>query len=304
MRKISAILLLCVMLFSGCTQTHNNDLQSADNVPDEITIESEKSNEKTAQRTNYRFETQELHARRDGNQIYGVIYIPQNTGEKMPAVIFSHGFGGNYQVGARYAEALARKGYVVYCFDFCGGSTESRSDGSTLEMSIFTEQADLEAVLRMIQKQPFVDSQNIFLMGTSMGGAVSAMTAASHEEEIQGVILLYPAFVLVDDAKERFASVEEIPDTYYNMWMTVGRVFAEDLLDYDMYGAISAYKKDVLLIHGDADNIVPLSYSQRAEEVYDSARLEVLPGAGHGFYGNDAEQAVAWILEYLEAHKK
>ena len=72
------------------------------------------------------------------------------------------------------------------------------------------------------------------------------MTAASHEEEIQGIILLYPAFVLVDDAKERFASVEEIPDTYYNMWMTVGRVFAEDLLDYDMYGAISAYKKDVL----------------------------------------------------------
>ena len=71
-----------------------------------------------------------------------------------------------------------------------------------------------------------------------------------------------------------------------------------------MYGAISAYKKDVLLIHGDADNIVPLSYSQRAVEVYDSARLEVLPGAGHGFYGNDAEQAVAWILEYLEAHKK
>ena len=130
------------------------------------------------------------------------------------------------------------------------------------------------------------------------------MTAASHEEEIQGIILLYPAFVLVDDAKERFASVEEIPDTYYNMWMTVGRVFAEDLLDYDIYGAISAYKKDVLLIHGDADNIVPLSYSQRAEEVYDSARLEVLPGAGHGFYGNDAEQAVAWILEYLEAHKK
>ena len=85
MRKISAILLLCVMLFSGCTQMHNNDLQSADNVPDEITIESEKSNEQTAQRTNYRFETQELHARREGNQIYGVIYIPQNTGEKMPA---------------------------------------------------------------------------------------------------------------------------------------------------------------------------------------------------------------------------
>ena len=51
-------------------------------------------------------------------------------------------------------------------------------------MSIFTEQADVEAVLAMIQEQPFVDSNNIFLMGTSMGGAVSAITAAAHEEEI------------------------------------------------------------------------------------------------------------------------
>ena len=77
--------------------------------------------------------------------------ISQNAGEQMPAVIFSHGFGGNYQVGTQYAEALAEKGYVVYCFDFCGGSPESRSDGSTLEMSIFTEQADLEAVIAMFQ---------------------------------------------------------------------------------------------------------------------------------------------------------
>lgn len=252
----------------------------------------------------YEYETQELYAKRDENRIYGVVYVPQNAGEKMPAVIYSHGFGGNYQVGTQYAEALAAKGYVVYCFDFCGGSPGSRSDGSTLEMSIFTEQADLEAVIGMVQELSYVDNDNIFLMGTSMGGAVSAITAAAHEDEIQGAILLYPAFVLVDNANEQFESVEDIPDTYHLMWMTVGHVFAEDLLDYDIYEAISAYKKDVLLIHGDADGIVPLSYSEKAVEAYDSARLEVLPGAGHGFYGSDAEQAVDWMQEYLEAHKQ
>lgn len=252
----------------------------------------------------YEYETQELYAKRDENRIYGVVYVPQNAGEKMPAVIFSHGFGGNYQVGTQYAEALAAKGYVVYCFDFCGGSPGSRSDGSTLEMSIFTEQADLEAVIGMVQELPYVDNDNIFLMGTSMGGAVSAITAAAHEDEIQGAILLYPAFILVDNANEQFESVEDIPDTYHLMWMTVGHVFAEDLLDYDIYEAISAYKKDVLMIHGDADSIVPLSYSEKAVEAYDSARLEVLPGAGHGFYGSDAEQAVDWMQEYLEAHKQ
>lgn len=252
----------------------------------------------------YEYETQELYAKRDENRIYGVVYVPQDAGEKMPAVIFSHGFGGNYQVGTQYAEAFAAKGYVVYCFDFCGGSPGSRSDGSTLEMSIFTEQADLEAVIGMVQELSYVDNDNIFLMGTSMGGAVSAITAAAHEDEIQGAILLYPAFVLVDNTNEQFESVEDIPDTYHLMWMTVGHVFAEDLLDYDIYEAISAYKKDVLLIHGDADGIVPLSYSEKAVEAYDSARLEVLPGAGHGFYGSDAEQAVDWMQEYLEAHKQ
>ena len=70
------------------------------------------------QQAAYQYETQELYAARQGNQIYGVIYIPQNAGEEMPAVIFSHGFGGTHSVGTRYAQALASNGYVVYCFDF------------------------------------------------------------------------------------------------------------------------------------------------------------------------------------------
>ena len=302
MKRISLMLLLCILLLCGCAQEIPTQLSiypSDNSAPVPPTEETGQ----TADAETYEFETQELFAERDGNRIYGVIYIPQNAGVKMPAVIFSHGFGGNYQVGAGYAEALARKGYVVYCFDFCGGSPGSRSDGYTLEMSLFTEQADLEAVIRMIQQRPFVDSSNTFLMGTSMGGAVSAITAAANKEDIQGAVLLYPAFVLVDNAKEQFSSVENIPDTYHLMWMTVGRTFAEKLLDYDIYQAISVYDKDVLLIHGDADSIVPLIYSQKAVEAYASARLEVLPGAGHGFYGSDAEQTVAWTLEYLENHK-
>lgn len=255
------------------------------------------------QQAAYQYETQELYAARQGNQIYGVIYIPQNAGEEMPAVIFSHGFGGTHSVGTRYAQALASNGYVVYCFDFCGGSPGSRSDGSTLEMSIFTEQADLEAVISVVQELDYVDSENLFLMGTSQGGAVSAITGAANEEEIRGMVLLYPAFVMVDNANELFRSVEEIPDEYFFMWMNVGRAYFEPLLGYDIYGEISAYSKDVLLIHGDADSIVPLSYSERALEFYPSAELKVISGGGHGFYGDDARQVIDYILEYIESHR-
>ena len=71
-------------------------------------------------------------------------------------------------------------------------------------------------------------------------------------------------------------------------------------MDYDIYGAIAAYDQDVLLIHGDSDTIVPLEYSQRALEVYPSARLEVIRGGGHGFYGDNARLAT----DYSELCKK
>lgn len=232
-----------------------------------------------------------------------MIYIPQGTEEKMPAVIFSHGFGGNHSVGTQYAEALAEQGYVVYCFDFCGGSSGCRSDGSTLEMSVFTEQADLEAVIAMMQGLEYVDSENLFLMGTSQGGAVSAITGAAHKEEIRGMVLLYPAFLLAERANELFQSVEEIPDTYFFLWMEVGRVYFEPLIGYDIYEEIAAYDRDVLMIHGDADSIVPLTYSERALEVYPSSELKVISGGGHGFYGEDARQVIDYMLEYLEAHR-
>lgn len=187
-------------------------------------------------RTDYEYEVQDLYAQRGENVIYGVAYIPQNAGEKMPAVIFSHGFGGTHQVGDGYARALAQKGYMVYCFDFCGGGLGSSSGGSPLEMSVFTEKADLEAVMEMVSSLDYVDSENLFLMGTSQGGAVSAITGADHRDEVRGMILLYPAFVLADRANELFQSVEEIPDTYYFLWMNVGRIMICGTIDPETGG--------------------------------------------------------------------
>ncbi len=251
----------------------------------------------------YAYEIQELSVKRDGKQIYGELYLPQNTKTKLPTVIISHGLGGNYRTGAEYAEALAKLGYAVYCFDFRGGSTSSRSDGSTLEMSIFTQQNDLEDVIDTMKEQSFVDEENIFLLGTSQGGVVSAMTAASRND-IQGLILLYPAFVLIDIAKEQFKSIEDIPDTYQLLWMRVGKIYAEKLLDYDVYNEISHYKNDVLIIHGTDDHIVPQSYSKKAVDTYPSADLKVLNGAQHGFDGSDLIKATEYITEYLNTHKK
>lgn len=278
-------LLLCLLPAGGCAASSSALPPSA-----------------AAEDTTYPYTTQELYAERDGNRIYGMLYRPQDAGENLPAAIFSHGFGGTYRVGVPYAQALAEKGYAVYCFDFCGGSYSSQSDGSPLDMSLRTEQADLEAVIRMVQELDFIDADNLFLMGTSQGGAVSAVTAAYHPDEIRGLILLYPAFIMAERANELFQSEEEIPDTYYFMWMEVGHEYFASLLRYDIYADIAGYDRDVLLLHGDADTIVPLSASERALESFPSALLEVLPGAGHGFSGEDESTAIRLIEDYLQSH--
>lgn len=245
------------------------------------------------------YQKKELTAKRGKKQIYGVVYIPQGNKKCMPTVIYSHGFGGSYESGENYAKALAKEGYVVYCFDFCGGSEDSRSDGSALDMSVFTDQKDLEAVIKMLKKQAFVDKNNIFLLGSSQGGFVSAITAADHADGIRGMILLYPAFVLVDDAKGQFDSVSEISDQMFYKWMTVGKAYFKDILDYDVYSQIKKYKKRVLIIHGDADDIVPLSYSKKVVSVYKKADLKVIKGAGHVFYGKEERSAKNYMLDYL-----
>ncbi len=278
-------LLLCLLPAGGCAASSSALPPSA-----------------AAEDTTYPYTTQELYAERDGNRIYGVLYRPQDAVEKLSAIIFSHGFGGTYRVGIPYAQALAEKGYAVYCFDFCGGSYSSQSDGSPLDMSLRTEQADLEAVICMVQELDFIDADNLFLMGTSQGGAVSAVTAADHPDEIRGLILLYPAFIMAERANELFQSEEEIPDTYYFMWMEVGHEYFASLLGYDIYADIVGYDRDVLLLHGDADTIVPLSASERALEAFPFALLEVLPGAGHGFSGEDESTAIRLITDYLQSH--
>lgn len=51
-----------------------------------------------------------------------------------------------------------------------------------------------------------------------------------------------------------------------------------------------------------ADNIVPVSYSERAAVTMEAAVLLKIEGAGHGFYGKDdlnaTEEAITFINQY------
>ena len=122
------------------------------------------------------FSQEELWLKKGKQNIYGVLYRPEGI-KKAPLLIVSHGIGSNHRSGAPYAEAFAKLGYAVYCYDFCGGGRASKSDGKTSDMSIFTEEKDLEAVVNGLRKVKGIKKGKVTLLGISQGGMVSALYA-------------------------------------------------------------------------------------------------------------------------------
>ena len=248
-------------------------------------------------------EERELWVERDGMRIFGVLFTPEGAGADCPrpAVICSHILGGTYKNSGKYAREMASRGYIAYAFDFCGGAAESRSTGKTTESSIKTEAADLSAVLDAIRALPEVDAQNVFLFGQSQGGAVSAMVAAERPNDVAGLILLYPAFIIHGLAVEMFGTADNVPDVY-RLWLDLGRVYAVDAIEYDFYEHIGAFTGPVLMFQGTADKLEPRHYTDRAAEVYADVDYEVFEGVGHSFQGELRQHVHDRVAAFVAAH--
>lgn len=236
--------------------------------------------------------------------LYGELLRPKGKEGPLPTVICCHGFGSSYKLCKNtVGMCLAKSGYQVYCFDFYGGSKSSRSGGTMLEMSIFTEREDLDAVIDTLAKWREVDREHLYLLGESQGGCVAGITAPWHEAQLKAMILYYPAFCIPEDAQKKFARVEDIPETGKVLNQNIGRIYNEKLLDYDIYEEIRRFSKPVLILHGDGDTVVDISYGQRAAEVYPNATFKRYPGEIHGFMGKGKLQAAKDSYHFLEDNR-
>lgn len=234
----------------------------------------------------------------DGRRIYGTLHIPEDGRDVHPLVIMSHGFGGAHWRLDQFASDFVQAGYLAYGFDFCG-SARSQSDGNPLENSVLTEADDLNGVMDVLLQRPDVDRSRVCLFGRSQGGFVSSYVAAQRPADVRALVMFFPAFVLQDDARKRADDQGKFPEASEVMGKTIGRKYNEDAVSFDIYDVIGAYKGKVLIVHGDADAIVPLSYSERAVECYADAQLVVLPGQGHGFHEGGNPVAAEITLKFL-----
>ncbi len=232
--------------------------------------------------------------------VYGMLYLPEGEGP-FPTVIMSHGFGSDEGVWTYTAHALASSGFVCYAFDFCGGNTLGRSDGSMLEMSAMTEKADLLAIIDQITEEDFCDTNNLFLMGESMGGLVSTLAAAERADVVKAIALYYPAFNMPENARSLYASADEIGEEMSFLGMTIGKPFYADVLELDVSEVIGTFEIPVCIVHGDRDIIVPLESSEAAAGTLAHCEMTALEGEGHGFSAGGQARASRIAYDFFSA---
>lgn len=238
-----------------------------------------------------------------GKKIFGNIYLPQDEAGSKPLLIYSHGAGQSADEADKICRGAASMGLMAYAFDFRGGSKTSRSEGDHLRMSAKTEQSDLDDVLGRLLQDPAVDKDRVFLIGHSLGAFVSSLEGCANPRKIKGMILIAPAYNMPDVAKMYYPDYNKIADSTVIYGTVLGRKFFEDIHGMDPYRKASKFPGDVLIIHGDEDEVVPLSYSQKAAELFPSCTLKVYPGTGHAFNGEIGttlrSDINAWLKERI-----
>ena len=217
----------------------------------------------------------------NGKDIYARAFVPDVEG-RVPLVIFSHGLGADARHEEEVQKALAKAGIAVFSFEFAGGSSSSApmSEGLTTEMSVLTEVQNLKDAIRIASGLEYADPQKIYLMGSSQGGLVTALTA-EEVTNIAGLFLFYPAFSLPDDIRSSFPKLDEVPETFNLLGTKIGKKYITDIYDMDPYANLDKLTMPVHIFHGKDDNIVPITASQKTMKRLKDARLTTLEDTGH-----------------------
>ncbi|MGQ9479627.1 MAG: alpha/beta hydrolase [Thermoproteota archaeon] len=245
-----------------------------------------------------------------GEKISGVIHVPDRV--PAPAVLFCHGFTGDrietHRLFVRAARRITREGFVAFRFDFRGSG---ESEGEFEDMTVSSEISDLNVVIDFLKGRREVMEDKIGVIGLSLGGSVSILTAAQNQVIKAVCTWSSPADLkpLSNVRKSLGTGGEEIFEKEYidlPSGYRVRKTFFMDLLKHDVLaGCAKISPRPLLIIHGSNDTIVPI---QHARSLYEKAgepkKLIIIEGADHTFNRRDWEEEVfeytfKWFKENL-----
>ncbi|WP_457574370.1 alpha/beta hydrolase [Desulfolithobacter sp.] len=187
------------------------------------------------------------------------------TGLEAPTILFFHGNGeivADYdQIGPRYAEA----GMNFLTTDYRGyGWSTGTPTASTLLADAHTLYHALRAWL---QDHGYTDQ--LFIMGRSLGSACAIELASSHNDEIKGLIIDSGFAETLPLAKSLGLDLEA---------MGIGE---EET--FNNGGKIELVTRPTFILHGQQDDLIPLWQAQKlhANCGARSKELQIVPGADH-----------------------
>ena len=124
----------------------------------------------------------------DGLSLSGVVHLPADIepGEKRPAVLILHGFGGHKDGPQQRwsSNQFAAWGYITLRLDYRGCGESDGKRGWVLPME---QVADTRNAMTYLAGRADVDESRICLVGTSYGASVAIWTAGI-DERAKGVI--------------------------------------------------------------------------------------------------------------------
>ncbi len=140
------------------------------------------------------FSEEEVHFQVDDITLAGTLSIPQKT-RKSPAVILLSGYGPclrdyeerglkKFRIISSY---LANNGIAVFRYDDRGAGNSSPVDWSQFTIYDFSD--EVLAAVKFLQQHEQIDSNQIGLVGHSLGAAIAPL-AASRSEEIAFIVVL------------------------------------------------------------------------------------------------------------------
>ena len=252
--------------------------------------------------------TEEYTVTYEDKNLYGQITAPKDyKNKKLPVVVISHGFNNTFDMYKDYIQLLAKQGFLVYGFDYYGGSRNSKSGGQDmLQMSVKTELTDLTNVVEKLTSESYVDKDRLSIIGVSQGGVVASLYAAVNPEQIYKLGLIFPAYVLFDDVKETYQSLgspsfDQLPDSLTHHNARLGKIYLTDALDIDI--DIEDVQRKItaptLIVHGTNDTTAPYQYSVDASQRIPNAKLVTVEGGRHRIDENLSEIAIPAIQNFL-----
>ena len=227
----------------------------------------------------------------DHGKLAAVIQKPElKQGERCPMVIFCHGFGGSKEgpLFELVCDTLQKHGIASIRFDF---NAHGESEGAFKDMTVPNEIEDAKHIYNYVRDLRYVS--DVAIVGHSQGGVVAAMTAGElGTEAFRTVVLMAPAAVLRDDAIRGNTFGKQYdpldPPEYVQLYgpQQLGRNYIKTAFTLPIYETAAKYQGPALVIHGNADRIVPYTYGERFHQLWPKSEFVMQEYYDHGFSQN------------------